>query len=101
MVECVVRMVGCVGAIVCNGLNSLPSVGGKTVAGTAPGNVGDTTMKIKKRNKLINYLFVTAITFKFRHFQRIRIHFIRIMRFYSIIHHFAALVQQMHECASR
>lgn len=47
VVECVVRIVGCVGATVCIGLNSPPSVGGKTVAGTVPGNVGDTAMNKK------------------------------------------------------
>lgn len=47
--ECVDKIVGCVDATVCIGLNSLPSVGGNTVAGPAPGNDGDTAMKMNKK----------------------------------------------------
>lgn len=60
---CVDKMFGCDGAIVCIGLNSLPIVGGRTVAGTPTGNVGDTAMN-EKKIKLINYLFAISIIFK-------------------------------------
>lgn len=43
--ECVDNIVGCVGATVCIPLNSLPSVGGNTVAGMVPDNVGETAMQ--------------------------------------------------------
>lgn len=66
--ECVDKIVGCVGATVCIPLNSLPSVGGNTVAGTVPGNVGETANKNewneRKKSHLINYLFVISIYFK-------------------------------------
>lgn len=51
--ECVVcvdnRMADCVGVIVCIGLNSLPSVGGRMEVGTVPGNVGDTAMNRRRK----------------------------------------------------
>lgn len=45
-------MVGGVGGMVGIGLNSPPNVGGNTVDGTVPGNVGDTAMKKKEEKQI-------------------------------------------------
>lgn len=83
--ECVDKIVGWVGATFCIGLNSLPSVGGNTVAGPVPGNDGDTAMKMSgKKWQLINYLFdISMILSKFGIFNT-RAHFIHIIRFIQL-----------------
>lgn len=58
--ECGVKSVGCVGAPF-NGLNSAGRFGGKTVDGTGPDNVGETTTTTEKIQRLINYLFLESI----------------------------------------